>query len=96
MVNQRIEFYHEGNIEKIKDLVLALGSHAEAVRVNTGIVTETRNGNTAIQTHVSEMKAKLDVLPGKMDGVHTTVGDMKGKLESLAGKMDGVLARRRR
>ncbi|MEK9280972.1 MULTISPECIES: hypothetical protein [unclassified Bradyrhizobium] len=40
MVNQRIEFYHESNIERLKDLVTVVGSQAEAVRVNTGIVTE--------------------------------------------------------
>ena len=28
MVNQRIEFYHNGNIEKLKDVALAMGSQA--------------------------------------------------------------------
>jgi len=36
MVNQRIEFYHDGNIEKLNDLATAFASHADAVRVNTG------------------------------------------------------------
>lgn len=66
MVNQRIEFYHSGNIEKLKDLTTAFGSHADAVRVNTGVVTEARNASQTASTTLAEMKVKLDVLIARM------------------------------
>ncbi|WP_454629499.1 hypothetical protein [Bradyrhizobium cenepequi] len=67
MVNQRIEFYHEGNIEKLKDLATAFGAHAEAVRANTGMVTEVRNGSLSVSHAITEIKAKIDTIAIKVD-----------------------------
>lgn len=72
MVNQRIEFYHDGNVEKLKDLREVVASHAEAVRVNTGMVTEVRNGNIAIAASVTDTKSIME--------------SMRTRLESLAGR----------
>ncbi|SEC00185.1 hypothetical protein SAMN05444164_0768 [Bradyrhizobium erythrophlei] len=69
MVNQRIEFYHNGNIEKLKDVALAIGSQAEAVRVNTGMVTDARNGVQSSFNTVVEMKAMLAQVAVKLDGM---------------------------
>lgn len=65
MVNQRIEFYHDGNIEKLKDLAVAFASHADAVRVNTGMVTETRNAGQATLSAIADVKVKLEVLSAR-------------------------------
>lgn len=65
MVNQRIEFYHDGNIEKLKDLATAFASHADAVRVNTGVVTEARNASQAAVTSIAEMKVDLKVMSAR-------------------------------
>jgi hypothetical protein len=65
MVNQRIEFYHDGNIEKLKDLAIAFASHADAVRVNTGVVTEARNASQAAVIAISDVKVKLEVLSAR-------------------------------
>lgn len=62
MVNQRVGFYHEANTDKLKDLREVTASQAEAVRVNTGMVTEVRNGTLAMASAVAEMKAKVDTL----------------------------------
>ncbi len=48
-VNDRVGFYHEDNKEKLSDIRKVVESMAEAVRVNTGMVTEVRNGNLTIQ-----------------------------------------------
>lgn len=48
MTNDRVNLYHSDNKDKLKDLDQVVGSMAEAVRVNTGIVTEVRNGNLQI------------------------------------------------
>lgn len=69
MVNQRIEFYHNGNIEKLKDVAVAMGSQAEAVRVNTGMVTDARNATQSSFNAVVEMKAMLVQIAAKLDGV---------------------------
>lgn len=58
MVNQRVGFYHEANTEKLKDLREVVASGAEAVRVNTGMVTEVRNGNILLQQSVGELKLR--------------------------------------
>lgn len=50
IVNERVGLYHEDNKEKLKDLSAVVGSTAEALRVNTGMLTEVRNGNLALQT----------------------------------------------
>ena len=65
MVNQRIEFSHDGNIEKLKDLATAFASHADAVRVNTAMVTEARNASQAAVTGISDLRVKLDVLAAR-------------------------------
>ncbi|MET4720750.1 uncharacterized protein YlxW (UPF0749 family) [Bradyrhizobium japonicum] len=65
MVNQRIEFYHDGNIEKLKDLATAFASHADAVRVNTAMVTEARNASQAAVTGISDLRVKLEVLAAR-------------------------------
>lgn len=65
MVNQRIEFYHDGNIEKLKDLATAFASHADAVRVNTGMVTEARNASQAAVAGISDVRVKLEVLAAR-------------------------------
>jgi predicted house-cleaning noncanonical NTP pyrophosphatase (MazG superfamily) len=48
MVNERVSLYHGDNKEKLKDVIEVVSSMAEAVRVNTGMVTEVRNGNITI------------------------------------------------
>lgn len=65
MVNQRIEFYHDGNIEKLKDLATAFASHADAVRVNTGVVTEARSASQAAVSAISDVKVMLEVLSAR-------------------------------
>lgn len=65
MVNQRIEFYHDGNIEKLKDLAIAFASHADAVRVNTGVVTEARNASQAAVASIADVKVKIEVLAAR-------------------------------
>lgn len=60
MVDQRIGFYHDANVDKIKDLSQVVASVAEALRNNTGIVTEVRNSNLAIAQSTSEAKIKLE------------------------------------
>ncbi|MBR1004551.1 hypothetical protein ABIF65_003867 [Bradyrhizobium japonicum] len=65
MVNQRIEFYHDGNIEKLKDLATAFASHADAVRVNTAMVAEARNASQAAVAGISDVRVKLEVLAAR-------------------------------
>lgn len=58
MVNQRVGFYHEANTEKLKDMRDVVAAGAEAVRVNTGMVTEVRNGNLAIAARLESIAAR--------------------------------------
>lgn len=48
MTNERVNLYHTDNKEKLKEVVSTVGSMADAVRVNTGMVTDVRNGNLQI------------------------------------------------
>lgn len=48
IVNERVSLYHTDNKEKLKEVHDVVGSMADAVRVNTGMVTEVRNGQLAI------------------------------------------------
>ncbi|UFX42045.1 hypothetical protein HAP47_0022550 [Bradyrhizobium sp. 41S5] len=68
MVNQRIEFYHGNNIEKLKDLISAFAAHAEAVRVLTGSVTVSRDSSAAAAAAANELKVKIDSIASKIDG----------------------------
>ena len=67
MVNQRIEFYHSGNVEKLKDLRDVVAAQADALRVNTGMVTDVRNSNLGIATAVTETKAKVESLGTRLE-----------------------------
>lgn len=59
LVNQRVGFYHEANTEKLKDMREVVASGADAMRVNTGMLTEVRNGNLLMQATINEMKTSL-------------------------------------
>lgn len=61
LVTQRVDFHHEDNKEKLKDLIQVIGAVSEAIRTNTGIVTDVRNGQMPLVTAVNEMKTKIDV-----------------------------------
>ncbi|MCP1852769.1 MULTISPECIES: hypothetical protein [unclassified Bradyrhizobium] len=68
MVNQRIEFYHGNNIEKLKDLIGTFASQADAVRVLTGMVTLARDNSSVAATAATELKVKVDSIASKIDG----------------------------
>jgi hypothetical protein len=68
MVNQRVGFYHEANTEKLKDMRDVVAAGAEAMRVNSGIVIEVRNGHVQISTLIAQMKAQLDSFPNVRRG----------------------------
>jgi hypothetical protein len=51
-VNDRLEFYHEDNREKLTDIRKVIEVMSEAVRVNTGMVTDVRNANSGIQRDI--------------------------------------------
>jgi hypothetical protein len=57
MVNERVSFYHADNKEKLKDLSDTVGSMADAVRVNTGMVTDVRNGQVAISQKLERRRS---------------------------------------
>jgi predicted house-cleaning noncanonical NTP pyrophosphatase (MazG superfamily) len=67
MLTQRIDFYHEGNTEKLKDLREVVSAQADAVRVHTGVVMEVRNNHQTVTTLAAEMKAKIDTVAQKID-----------------------------
>jgi hypothetical protein len=62
MVNQRVAFYHEANTEKLRDLRDVVAASADALRVNTGMVTDVRNGNSKLVSAADELKVKLEGL----------------------------------
>ncbi len=62
LVDQRIGFYHDGNVEKIQHVREVVGSLSDAVRVNTGIATEVRNAALGLVTSMSDAKSKLDTI----------------------------------
>ena len=67
LMTQRVDFYHEGNTEKLKDLRTVVESMADAVRANTGIVTDVRNSIAAVASHGADVKAKVDLVATKID-----------------------------
>lgn len=58
-VNDRVGFYHEDNKEKLTDLRKVTEAMAEAVRTNTGMVTEVRNGNLLLQQSNAQISQSL-------------------------------------
>lgn len=60
LVTQRVDFHHEDNKEKLKDLIQSFSSIADAIRTNSGIVTDVRNGHASVLGAVNAMAAKVD------------------------------------
>jgi uncharacterized protein HemX len=58
MVNQRVEFYHSDNRDKLSDVRKVIDSMSDALRVNTGMVTDVRNGNIAILNAVQQRRGR--------------------------------------
>jgi molecular chaperone GrpE (heat shock protein) len=60
LVTQRVDFHHEDNKEKLKDLIQSFTSVADAIRGNTAVVSDVRNGHASVLTVVNAMAAKVD------------------------------------
>jgi hypothetical protein len=60
IVNERVSLYHADNKEKLKDVSDVVGAMADALRVNTGVVTEVRNQNIAVADRLSGVAEKLN------------------------------------
>lgn len=69
LVNQRIEFYHNGNIEKLGGIDKVVAAMSEAVRVSNGTVSLIRDGVGTIASNISDMKAKIDNLVVSVNAV---------------------------
>lgn len=60
LVTQRVDFHHEDNKEKLKDLIQSFSSMSEAMRTNTSMSVDVRNGHTQLSQTINEMKSKVD------------------------------------